>query len=352
MNTNLSKQEIVSLAMEIAIKVFLVGTILYISFMMLKPFLVLVLWAIIIAVTLYPLVSKLETKYKLKRSLILAIITISTIIALVVPTYMLSNSAYHSSQSFVEHVKNDTLKLPSPSESIKTWPLVGKKLYNFADSASKNMKGTLDKYKEEIKTLVTNIASAAGGILGTVFQFIISMLIAAVFLSKSEGSISVYHAISKKLIGEKGVEWANLSALTVRSVVQGVIGIALIQAVFSLAGLLVMDVPFAAFWAFIVMFLAIIQLPPALILLPIIGYVFSYAGTTPATIFAIYMTIVASGDTFLKPILLGRGVDIPMLVILLGAIGGMILFGILGLFVGAVILALAYKLFMTWLEEE
>jgi len=352
MNTSLSKQEIVSVAMEIMIKFFLVGTILYFSFMILKPFIVLVLWAIIIAVALYPLVCNIEKKYKIKRSLILSVITIGAITALVVPTYMLSNSAYHSSQSFVAQVKDGTLEIPAPSEKIKTWPIVGKKLYTFADTVSKNMEGTLLKYQKEIKTVVAKVASVAGSAIGTVLQFIISLLIAAMFLSKSEGSIAVYQAISKRLIGQKGVEWANLSALTVRSVVQGVIGIALIQASLALAGLVIMDIPFAGFWALIVMFLAIIQLPPTIIILPIIIYVFSYADTTSATIFAIYMMVVSVSDTFLKPVLLGRGVDIPMLVILLGAIGGMILFGILGLFVGAVILALAYKLFMTWLEQE
>jgi len=101
-----------------------------------------------------------------------------------------------------------------------------------------------------------------------------------------------------------------------------------------------------------VLFLAIVQLPVLLITAPIIAYVFSYADSTSATIFAIYAVVVSASDGFLKPLLLGRGLDIPMLVILLGAIGGMILSGILGLFVGAVGLALAYKLFMLWLEEE
>jgi predicted PurR-regulated permease PerM len=154
-----------------------------------------------------------------------------------------------------------------------------------------------------------------------------------------------------RLVGQRGVAWTELSALTVRSVAQGVIGIAIFQAFLALIGMVLIDVPFAWLWAFIVMLLTIMQLPALIILGPVIVYVYSSTQATPATIFAVYTLIVGSIDGVLKPLFLGRGVDIPMLVILLGAIGGMLLSGLLGLFVGAVGLALAYKLFMVWLEE-
>jgi len=126
---------------------------------------------------------------------------------------------------------------------------------------------------------------------------------------------------------EKGLEWSKLSVLTVRSVAVGVIGVAVIQASFALLGLLVMGVPFAMLIALAIMFLTIIQLPALIVIAPVIAYVFSYADGTGATIFAIYMLLVGASDGILKPILMGRGVDVPMLVILIGAIGGMILMG-------------------------
>ena len=112
---------------------------------------------------------------------------------------------------------------------------------------------------------------------------------------------------------------------------------------------MVMGVPYAGLWALLVLLLAIVQLPPWIILGPIIVYVFSVATTVPAVIFMIWSLAVSVSDAFLKPLLLGRGLDTPMLVILLGAIGGMIYSGIIGLFVGAVVLAVAYELFMLWL---
>jgi len=143
-----------------------------------------------------------------------------------------------------------------------------------------------------------------------------------------------------------------LASATIRSVAQGVLGVALIQSILAGIGLLLIGVPYAGVWAGLVLLLAIVQLPPILILGPIVVYVFSVAETVPAVVFMIWSMLVSSSDAFLKPLFLGRGMDIPMLVILLGAIGGMILSGIIGLFVGAVVLAVGYTLFTVWLEQE
>ena len=348
----MNKNEIVNLTIEIAVKLILVGTVLVWAFMILKPFIVLVIWAIIIAVALSPLVTKLEKRFPGRRSMVIWTITLSFIAILAVPTYMLSGSLIDSSQDVAHQLKEGTLVVPPPSDKVAEWPLVGKKIHSLWESAASNLEQTLMKYQPQIKEYGGTIASAVAGGIGAILQSLFALIIAALFLIHSQAGVKVSNAIARRLLGEKGVEWAELSTLTVRSVVQGIIGIALIQSIFSLIGMAIMDVPFAALWAFGVLFLAIIQVPALVILGPVIAYVFSYADATPATILAIYLIIVGGSDTFLKPLLLGRGVDIPMLVILLGAIGGMILSGIIGLFVGAVVLALAYKLFITWLEAE
>jgi predicted PurR-regulated permease PerM len=135
-------------------------------------------------------------------------------------------------------------------------------------------------------------------------------------------------------------------------VAQGVLGVALIQAILSAAGMLLMDVPAWGLWSSLILVFAIAQLPPVLVLGFVAAYVFSVAETTPAVIFAIYCLIVSASDGFLKPLFLGRGMSTPMLVILLGAIGGMLMSGIIGLFVGAIVLALGYELFMKWLNSD
>jgi predicted PurR-regulated permease PerM len=209
----------------------------------------------------------------------------------------------------------------------------------------------LQPFSDEIKKMAGSIFSVLGSGLGTVFMFVGSFILAAAFLIGRDKAVIFYHNILRRILGEKGDEWAVLTMLTIRSVMTGVIGVAVIQALFALIGLILMGVPFAVALALGVMFLTIIQVPALLIIGPVIAYVFSQGTGTSEIIFTIYMLIVGASDGILKPIFMGRGVDIPMLVILVGAIGGMILMGMIGLFVGAVIFALAYKLFGLWIAE-
>ena len=167
----------------------------------------------------------------------------------------------------------------------------------------------------------------------------------------AEAAYKSFRGIGHRLSGDRGASFTDLSIATVRSVAKGVLGVAFIQSLLAAIGLIVMDVPGAGIWAAIILVLAIMQLPPLLVLGPVAVWVFSTHTGLPATIFLVYALFVSFSDAFLKPLLLGRGVDVPMLVILLGAIGGMITSGIIGLFIGAVILALGYQLFQFWLSE-
>ncbi len=137
-----------------------------------------------------------------------------------------------------------------------------------------------------------------------------------------------------------------------RSVAQGILGVTLIQSILGGLGCLVVGVPGAGLWALLILLVAVVQLPPLLVLGPIIVYVFSTSSTVPAVLFAIWSVLVSISDPFLKSLLLGRGVDVPMLIIFIGAIGGFITSGIIGLFVGAIVFTAGYKLFLRWLSEE
>jgi len=154
-----------------------------------------------------------------------------------------------------------------------------------------------------------------------------------------------------RLFSGRSDEIIELASATIRSVAVGVLGIAFIQAMAGGAGMVIVGVPGAGLWALFILVLAIAQLPPLLVLLPAIIYVFSTNdSTTVALIFTVWSVLVSFSDALLKPLLLGRGVKAPMLVILLGAIGGLIHSGFIGLFLGAVLLALGYQLFTAWLK--
>ena len=239
-----------------------------------------------------------------------------------------------------------------PSEKVAEWPLVGKRVYAVWSDAATNLEDTLKKYPQQIKGfsswLLKTVAGTTMGILG----FVASLIIAGVFMLSAQPAAVAFRSIGHRLGGEKTADFVDLAIATVRSVAKGVLGVAFIQALLAAIGLVVMDVPGAGIWAGIVLLLAIMQLPPILVLGPVAIWVFSTADAVPATLFLVYSIFVSFSDAALKPLLLGRGVDVPMLVILLGAIGGMISSGIIGLFIGSIILSLGYKLFMFWLNPE
>jgi len=184
-------------------------------------------------------------------------------------------------------------------------------------------------------------------------MFILSIIISGILLASSSGAYHVSLKIFTRLTGDKqGQHFTDLAAATIRSVAQGVLGVAMIQTVLAAIGMYFMDVPGWGLWSILILVLAVAQLPPLLVLGPVVVYVFSVAETTPAVIFTVWSLLVSMSDGFLKPIFLGRGMETPMLVILLGAIGGMLMSGILGLFVGAIVLALGYELFMAWLNQN
>ncbi len=191
--------------------------------------------------------------------------------------------------------------------------------------------------------------AASSGVL----MFIVALIIGGGFMTYAESCGAAAHKFFVRIGGLKpGGEWATMTVATVRSVLQGVIGVAIIQTILVAIGLFVMGVPGAPVWTAIILVLAIAQLPPLIVLAPIMVWVFSTADTTTAVIFTVYQLVAGASDSFLKPLLMGRGLDIPMPVILIGAIGGMIMSGIIGLFAGAVILSIFYKLLILWLAQQ
>ena len=317
-----------------------------------KPFLGILLWSIILAVALFPVVEVLAKKFHISRKKMVITMALAANIALVVPTYFVSDKAIDSISKLKVIVEKDNLSVPMPQEKVKEIPLVGEKIYTMWEGASKDLAKSIEIFTPQIKLVAAKTVKLFGDILQLILVSMVSIIIAMFLIIHAEKYAEFYKKIFVRLIGEKGDEWAHLTALTIRSVASGVIGVAVIQAGFALLGLVMMDIPFSLLIAVAVMFLTIVQLPALIAIGPVIVYVLSQDTSTGAIIFTVYMLIVGAMDGVLKPLLMGRGVDIPMLVVLVGAIGGMILMGMIGLFLGAVIFALAYKLVMLWLDDS
>jgi predicted PurR-regulated permease PerM len=340
-------------AIETAIRLSLIFLLLSWSLDIVRPFILPIIWGIIIAVAIYPLFLKLRSMMGGKNKLAATVYSIVMVGLLITPTVMISGSLIDSSQIIAEDIQKGTLVIPLPDKSVNEWPIVGEKVFTIWSKAATNLETTLITYSTEVKKIGQMIISAAAGAGGTVLQFVLSIIISGILLASATGSHSMALKISQRLAGEiNGKKFNDLTIATIRSVAQGVLGVAVIQSVLAAIGLYFMNVPAWGLWTILVLIFAIAQLPPIIVLGPIIAYVFSYADTTPAIIFTIWSIIVSASDGFLKPLFLGRGMSTPMLVILLGAIGGMMLSGIIGLFIGAVVLALAYELFIAWLDND
>ena len=338
-------------AITTALRLGFVGLLIILSYLILKPFLVVIMWGIIIAVGIYPLFKKFASILGNREKLASTLITIFALAVLLIPSFLLMESTVSGIQNLAVELERGTFKVPPPSESVAECPVIGGPVYETWKLASINIEETIKAFAPQIKEFASSVLSGVLGLGSTVLLTLVSILIAGVLMVKADPAELVARKAFKIMIGKQGEGFTELAGATIRSVVQGVLGVAIIQSVVSGIVMLIFNIPIAGLWALIVLFLAIIQLPPLIILAPIAIYSFSILDTTSAVIFLVLSIIISISDTFLKPIFLGRGVDVPTLVILLGAIGGMMLSGIIGLFVGAVVLALAYKVYQALLEE-
>jgi len=348
----MNNNEFTKNAIEAAIRLGLLFLLISFCLDIIRPFVLPVMWGVIIAVAIYPLFTKLKSSMGNKNKLAAIVYTLLTLALIITPTILISNSIIDTSAIITERYEAGTLEIPPPNESVKEWPLIGEKTYAIWSQASTDLEATLSKYEAETKKAGKAIVAGAAGAAGTILQFVLSIIISGILVANAQGAYKVTIKIFTRLTNiDTGKEYADLTKATIRSVAQGVLGVAMIQAVLSALGMMVMDVPAWGLWTLVVLVLAIAQLPPIIVLGFVSAYVFSVAETTPAVIFLVYCIIVSGSDGFLKPLFLGRGMATPMLVILLGAIGGMMLSGIIGLFVGAIVLALGYELFMKWLND-
>ncbi|WP_223296191.1 AI-2E family transporter [Shewanella halifaxensis] len=342
----------ISNMMESAIRIGLLFILIVWTFDIIKPFVIPVLWGAIIAVALMPITQKLERALKGRRGLAASILALAGIILLIAPFWIVSSSIFDGVTHMIEVLQSGDVDIPGPTQKVADIPLIGDKLYDIWALFATNLEKAVLHFLPQIKTGVTAAAGMLGSSLGSLVMFIISLAIAGGFMAHAEKSAAAVSTVAVRVAGKHGEEWTSLTAATIRSVLLGVVGVAFIQSILIGSALFTFSIPAAGIFTFIVFILGIAQLPPLLVVLPLIFYVFSTHDSTPATIFTVWVLIAGISDSFLKPMLMGRGVDVPMPVILIGAIGGMITAGIIGLFLGAVILAIWYELFITWLKTE
>jgi predicted PurR-regulated permease PerM len=325
---------------------------IYWCYRILAPFVPLVLWGAIIAVAIYPLHEKLAARLGNRTKLSATLITLLGLMVLTTPVVMLTESLVVSSMDLAEDISAGSVDVPPPPERVREWPLVGERLHSSWLLASQNLDAAATRFGPQLEGVRHSLVATAGGAGAAFLQMFISIIIAGVFLAAAEGSEAQTQGVVNGLVGARGPLLLKMSKTTVRSVARGVLGVAVIESILVAIGLLAAGVPGAGFWTFVVLVLSIVQVPPLLVLAPMTVYVLSAAEPFGMTVFIICAAAAVAVDTLLKPVLLGRTADAPALVILMGALGGMLLWGIVGLFVGAVLLVLGWEGLQFWVKEH
>jgi predicted PurR-regulated permease PerM len=341
----------ISTAIDIAIRLGVLALLVAWCFQILRPFISPVIWGIIIAIASYPFYQALNAKLKGRRKLTAAVMTLSALLIIILPSIQLAVSSVGTLHTLNAKLEAGELKIPPPPQGIGHWPVIGDTIENVWQKASINLESTIKKFEPQVKTFAKWLLKTVFGTAVGLLMFAISLVIAGVLMASAKKGGQMAKSLFVRLAGDRGTEFADISVKTVRSVVKGILGVSIIQSLLAGLGFAAAGIPAAALWSLLCLFLAIIQIGIGPVIIPVIIYAFLKLSTMKAVILSVWLVLLALADSPMKAVLLGRGAAVPMLVIFLGAIGGFVSFGFLGLFFGAVILSVGYKLFEAWLQE-
>jgi predicted PurR-regulated permease PerM len=341
--------------MDVLIRFGLIFALVVLCYKIFAPFVSLMAWALILAVTLFPLHQSLARRLGGKQGRAATLLVLLGILLIGVPTTLLLTSLGDSVHGFVDSVRNHTLTIPAPSPKVATLPLVGKKIYGAWSQAHADLPAVMKSLQPQLADLSRAALRMVAAIGGSLLLFLASFIIAGIIMAFGHGGARSMRSIFDRIVGvHRGEEFTQLCTKTVRAVAQGVLGVAFIQALVVGVVMMIAGIPYTGVLAVIVLVLGIAQVPALLVTLPAIAFIWAGGNyeTVPAVIYSVLLFVAGLLDNVLKPLMLGRGVDAPMPVILLGALGGMVSGGILGMFIGATLLALGYQIFMAWVADN
>ncbi|MDM0030294.1 AI-2E family transporter [Variovorax saccharolyticus] len=341
--------------MDVYIRVGLVLALTLLCYRIFAPFITMMAWALILAVTIYPGHQALARKLGGKQGLAATLLVLGGIALIVVPTAVVFGSMGDSVHGTIERVRANAFAVPAPPARVAELPVVGPKLHGFWSLAHTDMPAVIQRMQPELGELAAKALGMVASIGGTILLFMVSFIIAGIIMAFGESGAKAAQSILGRIVGSRrGEEFAVLGTSTIRAVALGVVGVAFIQAMAVGIIMILAEVPFAGVLAVIVLVLGVAQVPALLVTVPVIAYVWLSKDyeTVPAVVDTALLLVAGMLDNVLKPLLLGRGVDAPMPVVLIGALGGLAGAGILGMFLGATALSLGYQILMRWVATD
>ena len=348
MDTRFTVVEIV----DLIIRRFLIGLLLEWCFLLFRPFLVTVLWGIILAIAIFPLFLWLKNLLGGRGKLAVVILTLLGVGVIIGPVSVISTIFVNNAQAFADSLASGSLVIPPPPEGIETWPVIGERVNRIWELASVNLASVLSQFQPQLEALAKNLLFLAANIGVVLLKFIVSIIIAGILIINAEKLNSRIRQVFLRITPKQGQEFLQLATGTIRGVTRGIIGVSALQSLLIGIGFMIGGIPFAGLLTLLCLVLAIIQIGPGLVVFPAIIFAWSTMGTVTALLFTLWMVPCTLVDNILKPILMSKGLPVPTIVILIGVLGGTLVHGILGLFIGPVILSLGYELLVAWINQE
>jgi predicted PurR-regulated permease PerM len=341
-----------AMTIDWAVRLGCLAILLYWSVLLIQPFLTLIVWSIILAVALYPIFDWMVSRLRLPRALAATLITILSFAIVLGPATWLGVSLIATVGSIVDQINTGAISIPPPPQSIRDWPLIGEGFFGFWDLASTNLKAAFAELSPELKPLGPSLLSVAGSAGINTLQFLAAVAISGFLFLPGPALVNSFKAVTHHVASRRGAEFVDLAGLTIRNLARGVIGISLLQALLAGLGLIVAGMPGAGLFSFLVLVLGILQVGASIIIILPIVWSWLTMETHAALLFTVYMVPVSVLDNFLRPIVLAHGLKTPMPVVLMGVIGGLIVHGLIGIFIGPIVLAIAWELVQIWTREE
>ncbi len=346
------RDQLTTTFVELAIRVGALGLVLYWTLILVSPFITIVIWSAVLTVALYPTFEWMALRLGGRRRLAAVLITILSLLVVIGPATWLALGLVESLRMISERIDLSTLALPAPPTAVKDWPLIGDYVYQFWDLASTNLKEAAAKIVPYLKPVGTSLLGIAADAGTGILKFFVGIIVAGFLFAPAPSIVGAVKKFLRRLTPDRGEEFANLAGATIRAVSRGVIGISVLQALLAGIGLMIAGVPGASLITSAVLIFGIIQIGPTIILAPVVIWSWTAMEPAMALLFTAYMVPVNLLDNVLKPIVMGRGLKTPMLVILIGVLGGTLAYGITGLFLGPIILAVIWELLVVWIRED
>jgi predicted PurR-regulated permease PerM len=337
---------------ELSLRIGALALLLYVSVILVRPFATVIIWSTVLAVALYPFYERVSRVVGGRKRLAAVIVTAISLVVVLGPAAWLVLDLIESIRRISEQLDLAQLSIPPPPISIKTWPIIGARIYDTLLLASNNLEAAVAQFAPLLKPLAGSLLLlAANAGLATV-MFFASLVIAGFFFVPGPALVGHLRRILHRLQPRHGEDFVMLAGATIRSVSRGVVGVSALQALLIGVGLTVAGVPGTSLITSAALILGIVQIGAGIILIPVL--VWSWLALEPTTAFLLtaYMIPVGLLDNILRPLVIGRGLKTPMLIILIGVIGGTLAYGVTGVFLGPIILAVIWDLLSVWLDVE